>query len=101
MLAAPAAFIALDRAKLAAVGGFDAERFPGEGADVELALRLRRAGQAAVLLGGLRATAPAEAVVPSAARAALAPLDPDQLTAAADAFPAPALQARRRPDPAA
>ena len=101
VLGAPAAFMALDRAKLAAVGGFDADRFAGEGADLDLALRLRRTGCAGILLGDLRAEAPAGPLPPAAGHAALAPLDTDELAAAAEAFPAPAPPARRRPDPAA
>jgi hypothetical protein len=89
ILAAPGAFMALDRAKLAAAGGFDAERFPDEGADIDLALRLRRTGRAGVLLGDLRAVDDAKAPAASCAQAALALLDIDELAAAADAYPAP------------
>jgi hypothetical protein len=86
VLAAPAAFLAVARAKLAAVGGVDDHAFPDQGADLDLALRLRRAGWHSLLLG-LPAAALASAPAPGPAGAALAPFDPGELAAAAAAFP--------------
>ena len=86
VLAAPAAFMVVSRAKLAAVGGIDDLRFPGHGADLDLGLRLRRAGWTSLVLGGLSASWSGDAGTPEAA--GLAPFDPAVLAAAALAFPA-------------
>lgn len=89
VLAAPAAFMAVSRAKLAALGGID-ERFTGDGADLDLGLRLRRMGCASVLLGDLAGSAQAGlGVDPAVAPAAFAGFDPDELAAASHAFPPP------------
>jgi hypothetical protein len=86
VLAAPGDFISISRARLAQIGGVDDLRFPDLGADLDLGLRLRRAGWPCLLLGDLAAALPG---LPSMAGAAdLAPLDPAELAAAAAAFPA-------------
>ena len=85
VLAAPAEFMALSRAKLAAFGGFDDRRFPEQGAEFDLALRLRRAGHASMLLGG--AAKVVEEVAPRPMGARLAGFDPAELAAAAYAYP--------------
>ena len=105
VLASPAALMAVSRARLAAVEGFDGERFPEDGCDLDLALRLRREGLASVLLGGITASAPAACLTPPQLAPALALFDPDELAAAADAYPAPQAAAhpptrRRAPDAA-
>jgi hypothetical protein len=89
VLGAPAAFLAVGRDKLAAVGGFGGERL-GEAADLGLALRLRRAGAASVLIGDLTAawTGPGRPAGDSEG-AALAAFDAGELAAAACAFPPP------------
>jgi hypothetical protein len=50
--AAPAAFMAISRESLVAVSGFDSERLPRTLADVDLALRLRKAGRVSILISG-------------------------------------------------
>jgi len=102
VLGAPAAFLAVARAKLAAVGGVDAEHFPGDGADLDLALRLRRMGCAGVLLGDLGARGGGALTAGQAAdRSAVGGFEAGELAAAAHAWPAPAHRApakpRRRP----
>lgn len=96
VLAAPGAFMAVDRAKLAAAGGFDAERFPEDGADLDLCLRMRRTGHAAILIGDVAAAAAAIPVAGASLPAALALLDVDELAAAAAAYPAPSAPTRRQ-----
>jgi hypothetical protein len=98
VLAAPAAFMAVSCAKLAGLDGFDGERFPEDAADLDFALRMRRDGLASVLLADIGAAAPAAALTPPALEPVQAMLDPDELAAAADAYPAPihASAARRR-----
>jgi len=86
VLAAPAAFMVVSRAGLAAAGGFDDLRFPQGGGDLDLGLRLRRMGLAALLLGGPAAAAEAP-LQPAAAPAAFAGFDPAELAAAALAYP--------------
>ena len=88
VLAAPAEFMAISRAKLAAIGGVDDLRFRDQGADLDLGLRLRRLGWACVLLGDLRAAASAGAP----GRPAIMDLtgfDPAELADAAAAYPLP------------
>ncbi len=85
VLAAPGAFMVVARAKLAAIGGIDDRRFPGAGADLDLALRLRRMGAASILIGDITATAAAlDVCIPTAV---LGAFDAAELAAAADAFP--------------
>jgi hypothetical protein len=86
VLAAPAALLCIGRERLAAVGGVDDLRFPGEGADLDLGLRLRRAGWSSLLLGSVRARFEAGPTPPLAGRADLAALDADELAAAEHAF---------------
>ena len=86
VLAAPAAFLAVSRARLAAVGGVDELRFPDRAADLDLGLRLRRAGWSSLVLGDLVATCGEAAAL--AEGPDLAALDPAELAAAALAFPA-------------
>jgi hypothetical protein len=86
VLAAPAAFLAVSRARLAAVGGIDDARFPDRAADLDLGLRLRRAGWSSLALGDLAAAWSGRAA--TAQGADLAPFDPAELAAAAAAFPA-------------
>ena len=90
VLAAPAAFLAVGRHKLAMLGELADQRLPAGGVDLDLALRLRRIGLAGVLLGGLAAEA-AAGVQPSGelSGAALAAFDPAELASAAAAWPAP------------
>ena len=85
ILAAPSEFMLLSRAKLAAFGGFDDRRFPDQGAEFDLALRLRRAGHAAVLLG--ESATSVEELAPRWDAAGLAGFDAAELAAAADAYP--------------
>jgi GT2 family glycosyltransferase len=90
VLAAPAGFLAIRRDKLAMLGGPAAERLPAGGVDLDLGLRLRRLGLPSVLLGAFHATA--EGASPPAGElqgAPLAAFDPDELAAAAAAYPAP------------
>lgn len=88
VLGAPAAFLAVARGKLAAVGGIDAERFPDGGADMDLALRLRRIGCAGVLLGDLGARGGAVLTgAQPAERAAIGAFDARELAEAAYAWP--------------
>lgn len=90
VLAAPAAFMALGRNKLAMLGGAAAERLPAGGVDLDLGLRLRRLGMGSVLLGHLPAEGPTGAAVAGEiAGAALAGFDADELAAAAAAYPVP------------
>ena len=60
--AAPAAFLAVSRESLVAVGGFDSERLPQALADVDLSLRLHRIGRVSILLAGAAAIADDEFV---------------------------------------
>ncbi len=89
VLAAPAAFLAIGRERLAMLGGPADARLPAGGADLDLGLRLRRLGLASVLLGHLRAEAD-PGVLPAGelGGAALAAFDAAELAAAADAYPA-------------
>ena len=88
VLAAPAAFMAIARDKLAKLGGPADDRLPAGGADVDLGLRLRRIGLANLLLGHLEAETD---ITPSGEirGVALAAFDPAELAAAAAAYPAP------------
>ena len=86
VLAAPAAFLAVSRATLAAAGGADSRRFPDDSADLDLSLRLRRMGLVNVLLGHLQGAAPASAA-PRGGPAALAAFEAADLAEAAAAFP--------------
>ena len=90
MLAAPAAFMAVARDKLAMLGGPADDRLPAGGADLDLGLRLRRIGLDNLLLGDLQAEAD-PGVTPSGEirGAALAAFDPADLAAAAAAYPSP------------
>ncbi len=88
VLAAPAAFLAIGRNKLAMLGGAAAERLPAGGVDLDLGLRLRRLGMGSVLLGHLSAEGPTNAAVAGElAGAALAAFEADELAAAAAAYP--------------
>jgi hypothetical protein len=90
VLAAPAAFLAIGRDRLAMLGGPADERLSAGGADLDLGLRLRRIGLASVLLGDLFAEAAAGVRLSGAlSGAAMAAFDPAELAAAAAAFPAP------------
>jgi hypothetical protein len=86
VLAAPAALLAVGRSRLAAVGGVDDRRFPGRGADLDLALRLRRAGWHGLRLAG--SPARTASLPPDLKGSELAAFDPAELAAAAAAFPA-------------
>ena len=88
VLAAPAAFMAVARDKLAKLGGPADDRLPAGGADLDLGLRLRRIGLSSLLLGHLEAEAD---MTPSGEirGAALAAFDAAELAAAAAAYPAP------------
>lgn len=88
VLAAPGALMAVSRARLAMADGFDSERLPDEGADIDLALRLRREGLACAVVGGLAAQAPAASLAPPRLGSVVGLFDPDELAAAADAYPA-------------
>jgi hypothetical protein len=72
--AAPAAFLALSRESLVAVGGFDSERLPQALADVDLSLRLHRIGRVSILLAGTAAIAEDE-LVAEWSRRLVAPAD--------------------------
>lgn len=87
ILAAPAAFMAVSRAKCAAVGGVDAVRFPDEGADLDLCLRFRRLGWFSLAMADVRASA-AEAILWGENYIPLALIDPAELAAAASCYPA-------------
>ncbi len=90
VLAAPAAFLAIGRRKLAMLGGPAADRLPAGGVDLDLGMRLRRLGLPSILLGGLDAEA--QGAPPPAGEIGGAPLaafDPDEMAAAAAAYPAP------------
>ncbi len=89
VLAAPAAFLVVARSKLASAGGVDGRRFPGGGADLDLGLRLRRAGWPAILLADLRAAGPETAPEAEAPGAELAGFDSAELAGAAQAYPLP------------
>jgi hypothetical protein len=90
VLAAPAAFLAIGRDKLAMLGGVDSDRLPAGAADLDLGLRLRRIGLPCVLVGGLAAEAgTGVGLAGRASGAALAAFDAAELAAAADAYPAP------------
>ena len=89
VLAAPAAFLAISRDKLARLGEPAAERLPAGGVDLDLGLRLRRLGLPSVLLGGLGAEAgPSPPPAGEMTGAPFAAFDPEELAAAAAAFPA-------------
>ncbi len=88
VLAAPSAFLAVGRAKLAASGALEDPRIPGQAADLDLALKLRRMGAAGLLLGDLTARASAQAGG-TAEGADFAGFDWAELAAAAEAYPAP------------
>ena len=88
MLAAPAVLMAVERGKLAAVGGIDAHRLTDGGTGFDLGLRLRRAGHANVLLGQVRAQAEAR-LLKRDASPALALHDLGELAGAAAGYPAP------------
>lgn len=102
VLAAPAALMAVSRARLAAADGFDAERFPEDGADLDLAIRLRREGLASALIGDIAASAPAALLAAPQIAPVLCLYDADELAAAADAYPSAvhAPPRRRAPDAA-
>ena len=88
VLASPAALLAIGRDRLAMLGGVADARLPAGGADLDLALRLRKLGLANVLLGHL--SAEADAALPLAGELAGAPFaafDPAELAAAAAAYP--------------
>ena len=90
VLAAPAAFLAIGRDRLASLGGPADGRLPAGGAELDLALRLRRIGLFGVLLGELDAEAVAETpLAGELSGAPLAAFDPAELAAAAAAWPAP------------
>ena len=90
VLAAPAAFLAVGRNKLAMLGGAAAERLPAGGVDLDLGLRLRRLGTGSVLLGHLSAEGPANAAITGEmAGVPLAAFQADELAAAAAAYPVP------------
>jgi hypothetical protein len=83
VLAAPQGFLSIARDKLAAMGGFDADRFPGRGSELDLALRLRTAGACSVLMGDLHASAPSSTELGAElCGATMAPFDPTALAAA-------------------
>lgn len=86
VLAAPSALLCVARDRLAAIGGVDDHRFPGAGADLDLALRLRSAGWPCLMLGHLGASVQGEAPPFGATGADLAPFDPAELGAAAAGF---------------
>jgi hypothetical protein len=88
VLAAPAALLAIERGKLAAAGGFDAHRLTDGGTGFDLGLRLRRAGYANILLGGIGASAESR-LLKRDASPALALHDLSELAGAAAAYPAP------------
>ena len=90
VLAAPAAFLAIGRERLAMLGGPAYARLPAGGADLDLGLRLRRLGLANLLLGHLRAEAGPDVLPAGELRGpALAAFDAAELAAASDAYPAP------------
>jgi hypothetical protein len=84
--AASSDLFAISRAKLAAVGGVDAERFPGCLADFDLALRLRRLGWSSLALNSASASAPESDPV-RGALPEFALFDAAELAAVAAAFP--------------
>ena len=89
VLAAPASFLAIGRSKLAMLGEPDSQRLPAGGVDLDLGLRLRRLGLPCILLGGLAAEA--HGAPPPAGETQGVPFaafDPDELAAAAAAYPA-------------
>lgn len=89
VLAAPASLLAIRRDKLAMLGAPAAERLPAGGVDLDLGLRLRRLGLPSVLLGAFHAEA--EGAPPPAGElqgAPFAAFDPEELAAAAAAYPA-------------
>lgn len=90
VLGAPAAMLAISRAKLAALGGLGGDRLDGACADLWLALRLRRGGAASLLVGDLSAswTLPGS-LAGEADGAALAAFEAEELAGAACAYPAP------------
>ena len=90
VLAAPASFLAIGRDKLAMLGEPAAQRLPAGGVDLDLGLRLRRLGLPSVLLGGLAAESEAAPTPAGEIHGVpLAAFDPDELAAAAAAYPAP------------
>ena len=90
VLAAPAAFLAVARDRLAVLGGPADKRLPAGGVDLDLGLRQRRLGLAGVLLGHLGAVAGA-GVQPAGELSgpALGAFDASELAAAAVAYPGP------------
>jgi hypothetical protein len=88
VLAAQAALLAVERGKLAAVGGIDAHRLTDGGTGFDLGLRLRRAGYANVLLGRIKGQADSR-LLKRDASPALALHDLGELAGAAAAYPAP------------
>ncbi len=90
VLAAPASFLAIGRDKLAMLGEPAAQRLPAGGVDLDLGLRLRRLGLPSFLLGALAAeTGGPPSPAGEIEGVALAAFDPDELAAAAAAYPAP------------
>lgn len=85
VLACPAEFLVVSRARLAAAGGLDAQRFPHAGGDLDLGLSFRRTGLTSLLLDSLSASAEGGWLAPGPAE--LAAFDAAELAAAADAFP--------------
>ena len=85
VLAAPAALLAVSRARLAAIGGIDADRFPDAGADLDLGLQLRRMGCASLVLGDLEARLGVDGATPEGG-AWFGGFDPEELAAAAFAY---------------
>jgi len=63
MLAAPALFMVVSRAGLAAVGGFDDRCLGPEAAALDLSLKLRSVGRVAAVLGQHRAQGPRSAIL--------------------------------------
>ena len=97
ILAASAALMAVERRKLAAVGGLNGDRLPDGGTGFDLGLRLRGAGWTSVLLAGRAASADPK-LLRRDTGAALALCEPGDLAAAAAAYPA---QTEPRSRPAA
>ncbi|MGZ8362986.1 MAG: glycosyltransferase [Caulobacteraceae bacterium] len=93
VLACPGSLMAVSRARLAAVGGFDSRRFP-VGADLDLCFRLRREGWTSLVLGAVRATSPSPAIRRDI-DLTLALHDQADLAAASAAFPARDDQGKR------
>lgn len=85
--AAPAAFMAVSRSKLAAVGGVDAIRFPDTAADIDLCLRLRRMGWFSLAWAQAKAELPGS-VLDRDPEAALALLEHGELALLGASYPA-------------